>query len=457
MKRIFQTMVALALVLCVVTAFGCSKDNGMLVPPESVESNRPSDGPENPYGNDYRAYLLTEQFVEDFYQYNDGLGGALRYSLADNQGYGTAGCWNSSAFAQLLVRMIELYPSQTQYKDYFKDLIESYYDWGLGPLNPYHDVSKWAGKVIATHSVTNFQKWDGEGFVSWDDEMWILRSYLDAYEIFGDEEYLTMAKNICEFCIEDAFIPELGAFYWCDASNIIAPISNAPIARELLRTYSYLSEEEQQDPDAQIDGKHRYIWYAESAYHWVMETCLDPNDGCFFDFCAANIACDYRVSTENIRIEGMNQKKFDYTSGSMISAAVEFYRLTGEESWLDEAVVLMQDMFDYFALPYEIDGHTYYYFPTEGNSQWMNSVTLYGLYELSEFRYEECLPVINAFMEGINYGFDHYLLDGYISPYYLDGWLEGYTRCETIEGKDACGMAEMFALCSLFEKGVYEG
>lgn len=457
MKKFIKSLfLVLLCITIVISTVACGKKDNYITPPQSVESQRENVEIENPYGDAYRAYYLGEKFIEDFYFYNDGLGGGLRYSLAEDQGYGSGGCWNQSAFAQMLMRLIKLYPNEQKFKDILYDNIESYYDVVLGPLNPYHDASKWAGKVIATHSTINGKKNDGNGFVSWDDEMWMLRTFIDGYEVFGKEDYLVKAKNMCDFCIEDAYIPELGCFYWCDDSNIIAPISNAPIARELLRMYdSFLTEEEKTDPANMIEGKHKYLYYAEKAYNWTMQEARNENNGCFHDFAATTVPCSIRNSTENISIVGWNGKFFNYTSGSMISAAVWFYKVTGDTKYLDDAVDMMNDMFKYFALPYEIDGHTYYFYPSEGNSQWMNSITLFGVYELSEYRYEDCKPIISSFADGINYGFDHFLLDGYISPYYMDGWLKGFSRCDVVEGKDASGMVEMFALVALAQKGVY--
>src|SRR3546814_8415720 len=94
-----------------------------------------------------------------------------------------------------------------------------------------------------------------------------------------------------------------------------------------------------------------YLRFAESVYAWQKTHLLRP-DGVFADFLGGCRDCSIRYETvdglryrANTPLHDQVGPPYSYNTGSPLSGAVDLYRITGKQEYLDDVKQLSDDSF----------------------------------------------------------------------------------------------------------------
>ncbi len=145
-----------------------------------------------------------------------------------------------------------------------------------------------------------------------DDIMWMTIGCARAYEATGQSEYLEQARKHFKVVFDRAWSEDLGGgLFWKTENKTKNSCINCPavIAACLLH---------------QITGEDEYMEKALMIYKWQRENLFGAT-GAVFDA--------YDLAT------GVNQWASTYNQGTFIGAAMLLYQYSGEESYLEDAVL----------------------------------------------------------------------------------------------------------------------
>ena len=149
----------------------------------------------------------------------------------------------------------------------------------------------------------------------YDDNAWLVITFLEAYEMTGDKAYLTRAREVARF-VASGWDDQLGGGIWWhqlhkdDSKNTCA---NGPAAVGYLMLARF-------GPRNEADT---WLTAARKAVDWTNEK-LQASDGLFEDRVI--------VTTGEVK-----KGKLTYNSALMVRACVGLYRQTGQAQYLEEA------------------------------------------------------------------------------------------------------------------------
>ncbi len=155
-----------------------------------------------------------------------------------------------------------------------------------------------------------------------DDMAWLAIACTRAYELTDDALYLDVSKLLWEEILNywsDVFG---GGITWkINTPNLKNAVSNAPVAILSLRLYA-------------IENDEKYLDWAKDIYTWQKNNLVDPNTGLVWDH------------MELINGEPVVKKEwvFTYNIGTWIGASMELYQVTGDRSYLNEAIKTANSM-----------------------------------------------------------------------------------------------------------------
>lgn len=254
---------------------------------------------------------LYSMVVADFW---DGtLGKAYEYLGNRSQ---TAFVWPYGSFLQMQSAYLTLHPEDTEAVQRYKA--------ALTALDTRYMCVRSDGLLSYSSS---YDKVGGD--VYYDDNAWLALEFCDAYDRFGDPAYLEKAKGLAAY-LYSGWDEEIGGGIWWKEGlkEDKNGFTNSPVA--MLSVWLY-----------EKTGEESYLGWAKKIYAWVREY-LRTDNGLIAD----SINTNYEV----------NRMFFTYTTGTAISAAVGLYRVTGEQSYLDDAVESASAAFDGFGIFDEEEG-----------------------------------------------------------------------------------------------------
>lgn len=206
----------------------------------------------------------------------------------------------------------------------------------------------------------------------YDDQMWIARELIRAYNVTDNRAYLDRAVYLVDYVLEgwDCWHDESGVEYggitWGPGYNSKHACSNAPVIQPLvwlsdiyrrLEADGMLTDGEMafrfydRDADNKVfvvkdnatPRSERYLQFAQKVYDWQKANLYDPAKKVFWDMMGAD---------NTIKVHGGYRQHIDcgapvgasisYNTGTMISGAYELYRTTGDET-------LLADISDYIS------------------------------------------------------------------------------------------------------------
>ncbi|TDS09786.1 glycoside hydrolase family 76 protein [Sphingobacterium paludis] len=343
---------------------------------------------------------------------------------------------NSDLYNRHYVRYVELLEKLYAGADYYLGTFE---------LVSYTQTKTWS--VYAVDRVKEKGKANVTGVLNvYDDQMWLIRELLDSYTLTGKRAFLEKAEYLTAYVLDGWDVTrnssgkENGGIPWGPGYTTKHACSNAPLISPLVWLHELYKGKSDNVEHRFIDGRDRktrrveqlskeqyYLHYARSIYAWQKEHLLNA-DGVYADMmggCVPN--CDiryeelegtrYRAHTPLTKAVG---KAHTYNSGTMLSGAVDLYRVTKEDQYAEDGQKLAKSSFQQFAALGK-DVPQYYSFETNGFSNWFNGILLRGYEEATELD-ARIGDFVMAFQRNLDYGFDNFHQDGFLPTDLLRGW-----------------------------------
>ncbi len=260
----------------------------------------------------------------------------------------------------------------------------------------------------------------------YDDNVWVARELLNAYEVLGEQEYLDKAIGVCEYIWSGWAKDEIGGIYWLEQRRESRnTCSNAPAALLFGRMY-------------QTTGDESYLTRAIQIYDFCVEWLRDPSEGTYWD---------------NVRNNGtIDKAKYTYNTGSMIAAGIKLYEITGEETYLQDAQFSAQGGYSYFFN--NVSGRNFRGI-TRGGNPWFNLLLLDGFIELYKHD-QSAYTYIREYRRNLDYAYASNVNDMHLMH---PNWHSGSkpspdTRLNIL---DMSGNAENMGLIAYFYQHIYQG
>lgn len=366
------------------------------------------------------------------------------------------------------------------YDEHFKkyaDLLYKLYDNAAYYMGTFQLVSYTQTKTWSVYGVNRGGSKGGakvEGIENvYDDQMWLVRELLEAYELTGNNEYLTKAEYLTEYvldgwdCTRDANGAELGGITWGPGYVTKHACSNGPMVSPLVWlhelykgksdevTHRYIDATDKQTRKTlQVKKSDYYLDFARRIYAWQKAQLLRA-DGVYDDMrggCTPGNpqteAINGTIYRKGITCQDRVGPAITYNSGTMVSGAADLYRATGENTYLDDVKKLSDASFQYFAKL----GQTkpdYYTYDISGFRNWFNGVLMRGYVEVYP-EYGNVAGYIDSFQKNLDYGYDNFLHEGFLPTSLLVGWNRDNTKNNT-EGMFNFAFAAEYAVLSRYE------
>lgn len=307
----------------------------------------------------------------------------------------------------------------------------------------------------------------------YDDQMWLIRELLESYRLTGNRQYLEKAEYLTEYvldgwdCTRNASGEENGGIPWGPGYVSKHSCSNGPMVSPLVWlhelyknkndqiTYRYIDADDRKTRKTrQISKSEYYLNFAEKIYEWQKTHLLRP-DGVYDDMmggCTPNKPQTVTVNEQIYRMGIVCKDRvgpaFTYNSGTMLSGAADLYRATGKNIYLEDATLLSDASFSYFARQ-GADRPGYYTYDVRGFRNWFNGVLMRGYVDIQPV-YKNVGYYIHSFQQNLDYGYEHFLHDGFLPTDLLKGWNSDENNNRT-EGMFSFTFAAEYAVLARYE------
>lgn len=408
-----------------------------------------------------RSMQLTDRALSCYFKESDGLT-MYRYfnPYTDKQPDEKASVWMYTSAIEAvnsILAALDFYKEQGEVEFYathakrYEEWLNKLYqgaDYYLGTfeLTSYTQTKNWT--VYAVDRAREKGAANVTGVLNvYDDQMWLIREFLQSYRLTGDEDYLSKAEYLTEYvldgwdCTIDKHGKENGGIPWGPGYTTKHACSNAPMLSSLIGLYEIYKDDSATIEHRYIDVSDRetrrvqrekkadyYLAFAKKIYAWQQEHLLTEK-GVYDDMMGG---CDPNCDIVYEEVKGLKYRTntplrtcigppYSYNSGTMLSGAAELYRVTGDRRYQEDVRRLSDASFQYFAhlgktLP------DYYSYDVRGFSNWFNLVLLHGFLDVSSI-YEPAHAYINTFQQNLDYGYTHFLHKDLLPTNLLAGWL----------------------------------
>jgi predicted alpha-1,6-mannanase (GH76 family) len=338
------------------------------------------------------------------------------------------------------------------YNEHFKrysDLLYKLYDnadyyQGTFRLTSYTQTKEWSVYGVNRGASKGSAKVEGIENV-YDDQMWLIRELLQAYNLTGNAVYLEKAEYLTGYvldgwdCTRDANGDEIGGIPWGPGYVTKHSCSNGPLVSPLVWLHELYKNKSDEVTWRSIDAADRktrktmqvkksdyYLDFAKKIYEWQKKYLL-RSDGVYDDMMGGCSPGSPETETINGEVyrKGITCRDrvgpaITYNSGTMLSGAADLFRATGEAVYLEDAQKLSNSSFDYFA---RLGGTKpgYYSYDISGFGNWFNGVLMRGYVDVYP-AYENVAEYIHTFQQNLDYAYDNFLYKGFLPTNLLVGW-----------------------------------
>ena len=331
----------------------------------------------------------------------------------------------------------------------YTDLLFKLYDnadyyLGTFQLTSYTQTKQWSVYGVNRSDSKGSAKVEGVENV-YDDQMWIIRELIEAYNITGTKVYLDKAEYLTEYVIDgwdctiDANGNEIGGITWGPGYVTKHSCSNGPMVAPLVWLHELYKGKSDMIDHRYIDAADRktrkmqsenksdyYLNFAKKIYAWQKKSLL-RSDGVYDDMMGGCNPGNPQTETVNgivyrkgITCQDRVGPVITYNSGTMLSGAAELNHVTADNQYLADTKKLADASFSTFA----VLGTTrseYYTYDISGFRNWFNSVLMRG-YVDAYASYNNVNKYINSFQQNLDYAYDNYLRQDFLPTNLLVGW-----------------------------------
>lgn len=274
-----------------------------------------------------------------------------------------------------------------------------------------------------------------------DDQIWAAIEMANAYALYGEEKYLSIARELTDYIYTVGNDRYLEGIYWGQAYTTRHACSNAPFVKLAVLMH-------------QITGEKKYLDWAKEIYSFCYRELRDPSDDLYYDLVGTvyeDPERDIWHGGRSVASGSIDKKKYSYNSGAMISGGACLYMVTGEQHYLDEARATAQSCKKYFGDGSVKEGYTVYPGSDGGTTySWFNLIMFKGFFDL--YRVDRSAA---GYLEDVRAVLEHdlelYEREGFIPTTGLVGWGEGRNSFDHRVLMDHSTNADTLMLISQFE------
>lgn len=291
--------------------------------------------------------------------------------------------WSNFSGVGMQYYMCRLYPDDNVQKDTFRKMINNFLYFRQSDSS-----SNAAENSVKYHSARGTAVDSGYGDCFFDDNIWVARNYLRAYEILGDQWYLEEAIRINNWVLS-GWNNELGGIVWSEVG--LTQNANAQhLERGLSANACGIIVNAQLSELAATDSeKEFYLAWAERFYAFCKRMQNTPDS---YDYWNGI----HTVIENGVFKDGdINRVHYSYNSGSMILANLALYDCTTDDKkraeYMDDALKTADAANKTFNLYDDINTKKHYY---QGDP-WFAAILNEAYYEL--YRHKQ--PAADNYME----------------------------------------------------------
>ncbi len=398
-----------------------------------------------------RAEVIGDATIE---AYGRAFAGAYRlfetYNVDSKKGNGTASVWHYTSFFAMLSRLIDTAEPGSEAEAAYKELYTRVYN-----SFKYYEGTATHTTYVTTQPITMYgvhraetkgaARVDGINAV-YDDQEWIIRENIYAFQLTGDETYLDEALRLCKICIDGwdytmnpSTKSEYGGIPWGPGYASKHTCSNAPIVMPLVEIYEILHEQGNANADFYLDWAIRIYKYTRATFENKNHLYGD-NVGSFRE-----LQGDRYVTTG---LAGGDPKEYTYNTGAMISGACALYRATGEKEYLDYARLSVIAAYNSFRSTnsVRVGRELVRFYPDDTETTWFNLVLLQGFMDYYEVDPNHDEKYVMSFQSAMDYAYDQYLKEGFLPRDYLNGWDSNSNYDKNKNVMDQASASQIYAM-----------
>lgn len=370
--------------------------------------------------NDEFAKRLFENVLK-LYGENEGEYYLHEYYPKKDNEVTTAYLWSYFGALGMMYQMNRLFPSDTNVRQEYKTMLDNL---------AYYKNANSNDLLVKYNSARGTTVNNGVGDIFFDDNIWVARNMLFAYEIFGDEDYLLEAIKISNF-IYTGWNEEIGGIVW-NENGLGANATPQELERGLSANACSII----------VNAKLYQLTQDENYLNWAFK---------FYEFCKqlqnSDTGIYYNgintvVKPDGTRINGtINKDLYAYNTGSMILADLLLYDITNEENYYIDAKKAAAISHNIFVK--EGNGIKYY-----KGYPWFTAILIEGYEALSQYDSDFTKPFMEVLKTSLDYASSYYMDGNGMLPSNLAaGFNDNYTEDRQLLTQSA--YAEMYALLAL--------
>lgn len=259
------------------------------------------------------------------------------------------------------------------------------------------------------HSERGNAPYEGHGSCFFDDNIWVARNFLFAYEVFGCSGYLDEARRIAAYTYT-GWNEEIGGLVWNENG-----LTEHGTAQELERGLS---------ANAccilvnailfRLTGEQSYLIWARRFYDFC-KTAQDPVTKIYYNGVHTLLQNGRRVPGE------VNRDLYSYNPGSMVLADLAMYEVTGERSFYEDALAAAIAAHHAFLWQDAAAGLAYYH-----DFVWFLAILAEAYHALAAYEPIKVMPCMAVFENMLKHALSSGAArDGLLPHDYLTGWRTG--------------------------------
>lgn len=382
---------------------------------EQSDTTSPDPLPEIAQQNLERANTLARNTFRNFYVQKDSV--AVEELPRNGQ---NASIWDYMTLLSMTNRILALEPDNEFIGSQQASVIDGLSFYGAKRSDEYAETV-YASRRTAV-------RWSSEAELSYDDQIWLIREFLNLYDRTGEASYLERAEKLTAFLIDKAWEENQGGFYWTEGGTTRNTCSNAPMIEVFVRLW-------------RLTKKDDYLAWAEKVYAWVRQYLLDNYDHLYYDF----VGTTYNKEGIAIDTHAPNKDKHAYNTGSMILAGVALYEATGNKNYLRNSTLSAMNAYKHFTETITVGDKEIVQYKITTNT-WFNLILMEGF--LALYPYENKVgSYLDAMQISIDYAYENHIKSGLLPKLYVTGWEEDKKRLI-----DMTANAEIYALLAEYQK-----